>query len=104
MEDGFDLHHPLLQPGRDAYRDACSVVWAAFPDSTIEILDLIAEDDLVMARWVDRGTHTGDFMGMEPTGRAYEKHGITLFRVRDGRLAEAWFQEDVQAFQQQLFS
>jgi steroid delta-isomerase-like uncharacterized protein len=104
MEESFVVHHPLMEPGRDSYREACTGYWGAFPDATVEILDLVAEDDRVAARWSERGTHSGEFMGMAPTGRKYDKEGITIFRLSNGRLAEAWLQEDVTAFQQQLFS
>ena len=70
----------------------------------VEVLDLLAENDRVMVRYIERGTHTGDLMGLPPTGRSYEKHGFALYRVADGRLAECWLQEDDLGFQQQLFS
>ena len=88
MEDGFVIHHPLVEPGRDGYRGGCAAWWAAFPDARVEIFDLFGKGDRVAARWVERGTHTGEFSGMAPTGRTFELRGISLFRVRDGRLAE----------------
>jgi len=63
----------------------------------------VAEGDRVAARYVDRGTHLGDFLGIAPSGRSYAKHGLALYRVEQDRLVEAWFQEDDAAFQQQLF-
>ena len=103
MADDFVLHHPLVQPGRSNYADALAMIWAGFPDLHVEVLDLVAEDDRVVARYVERGTHTGDFVGMPPSGKSYEKHGFSLYRLADGKLAEAWMQEDDQGYQQQLF-
>ena len=103
MADDFLLHHPLVQPGRSNYVAALEVLWAGFPDVNVELLDLVAEDDRVVARYVERGTHTGEFFGLPPSGRSYAKHGFALYRVADGRLAEAWMQEDDQGYQQQLF-
>jgi predicted ester cyclase len=91
------------RPARTAYADAVAVLWSGFPDLAVEVLDLVAENDRVVARYIERGTHTGDFMGLAPTARSYEKHGFTLYRLDGGRLAEAWLQEDDQGYQQQLF-
>jgi predicted ester cyclase len=103
MGDGFDLHHPSIAPGRANYRAAVDVLRDGFPDLREEILDVVAEGDRVAVRYVERGTHLGDFMGIPPTGKAYEKHGFALYRIADGKLAEAWFQEDDLGFQQQVF-
>jgi predicted ester cyclase len=103
MVDEFTLHSSVVRPGRSNYVAALAVAWAAFPDYRVELLDLVAEGDRVAARYVDRGTHLGDFLGIAPSGRSYAKHGLALYRVEQDRLVEAWFQEDDAAFQQQLF-
>ena len=103
MSESFVLHHPLVAPGRDAYVAAVESLWAAFPDLRVEVLDLVAEDDKVVARYIERGTHRGEFLGLAPTGRAYEKHGFTLYRVERSVLAEAWLQEDDLSYQAQVF-
>ena len=103
MAEDFVLHHPLVEPGRTSYAAALEMLHAGFPDLRVEVLDLVAEDDRVVVRYIERGTHTGDFVGIPPTGRCYEKHGFALYRVADGRLAEAWMQEDDQGYQRQLF-
>jgi steroid delta-isomerase-like uncharacterized protein len=103
MSEEFVLHHPLVAPGRAAYAEAVAALWSGFPNLAVEVLDLVAENDRVVARYIERGTHTGDFMGLPPTARSYQKHGFTLYRLDSGRLAEAWLQEDDQGYQQQLF-
>ena len=97
LDENLVIHHPQMPPGREAYVQGCAAYWAAFPDAHTEIVDLIAEDDRVVARWVERGTHKGEFVGVPPTGRTYEKEGISIYRVQDGRLAEVWLQEDASA-------
>jgi predicted ester cyclase len=103
MAEGFVLHHPQVRPGRAGYAEACEAMWSGFPDVGVEVLDMVAEGDRVAVRYVERGTHTGMFMGMAPSGRRYEKHGFVLYRMEDGRLAEAWYQEDDLGYQRQLF-
>jgi predicted ester cyclase len=63
---------------------------------------MIAEDDCVAAHFVVRGRHTGDFLSFEATGREFEFSGIAIYRIANGRLAEAWYGEDTLGWFQQL--
>lgn len=63
---------------------------AGFDGSTFEIDDLVAEGDRVAVRWTMRGTHTGEYFGIPPTGARVALHAIVIFRVVDGQLAELW--------------
>ena len=63
---------------------------AAFPDWRFDLRALVAEGDLVVAHMPYRGTFTNPLMGLDPTGRAAEVDEMVIFRVRDGRIAEAW--------------
>ena len=62
----------------------------AFPDATCSAEQLVAEGDSVTARWTCRGTNTGVGQGLPATGKAVVVHGITIFRVKEGKLAEEW--------------
>lgn len=67
----------------------------SFPDFRMEIVDLIAEGDTVVAHFTCSGTHTGEWLGVAPTGRRFENvDEIYLFRVRDGKLRSAIGVED----------
>lgn len=55
---------------------------------TVTIEDTVAEGDRVAVRVTWRGTHTGTFAGMAPTGRTFRTTGIGLFRIQDGRVSE----------------
>jgi predicted ester cyclase len=65
------------------------MVRAAFnPRFTIE--HLIAEGDKVAVMWANEGTHVGDWFGFTPTGKTVSTHGVDVYLLRDGRLAEHW--------------
>jgi steroid delta-isomerase-like uncharacterized protein len=67
----------------------------SFPDFRMEIVDLIAEDDRVVAHFTCSGTHEGVWLGYPPTGRRFEGvDEIYIFQVKDGRLVSATAVED----------
>jgi len=41
----------------------------AFPDWRWQVLEVLFDGELIIARYADTGTHTGLFQGIEPTGR-----------------------------------
>jgi steroid delta-isomerase-like uncharacterized protein len=74
----------------------------AFPDITFAVDEMVAEGDLVATRWTATGTHHGDFMGFEPTGRQATIGGMTIQRFKDGRIVEGWTQQDALSLLRQL--
>ncbi len=67
----------------------------SFPDFRMEIVDLIAEGDKVVAHFTCSGTHEGEWMGHPPTGRRFEAvDEIYIFFVRHGKLTWATAVED----------
>ena len=68
---------------------------SAFPDFEMEIVELIAEGETVVAHFRCSGTHRGEWLGVPATGRRFEGvDEIYLFRVRDGKLVAATGVED----------
>ena len=68
---------------------------ASFPDVHMEIVELIAEGDTVVGRFTCSATHLGQWLGQAPTGRRFERvDEVGIFRLRDGRIADAWSLED----------
>lgn len=53
----------------------------ALPDLELTIDDLIAEGDRVVARFVARGSHRGELMGIPPTGRSVSFSGMYVYRL-----------------------
>jgi len=68
---------------------------SAFPDFEMEIIELIGEDDTVVAHFRCSGTHRGEWLGVPPTGRRFENvDEIYIFHVRDAKLVSAFGVED----------
>jgi steroid delta-isomerase-like uncharacterized protein len=75
----------------------------SFPDFTMEIVGLIAEEDRVVAHFKCSGTHEHDWLGYPGTGRRFEGvNEIYIFRVKDGKLVAATAIEDNLTRLQQL--
>jgi steroid delta-isomerase-like uncharacterized protein len=74
----------------------------AFPDIEVVVEDTIAEGDRVAARCTVRATHAGDSLGFAATQKPMEITGMTIVRVRDGQIVEAWNNFDFMGMFQQL--
>ncbi len=65
-----------------------------------EMLD--AGADTVITRWTGSGTHTGELMGIAPTGKSVNVDGIWMHRIADGKIVETWNVWDTLGMLQQL--
>lgn len=95
MVDGFVAtdyrnHNAFVADGREANRQFWAAFFAAFPDLTATMEDLVVSGDRVVGRFVYRGNHQGDFMGIPATGRPIEMRSIDIWRVADGMFVEHW--------------
>ncbi len=75
----------------------------AFPDLENTIEDMVAEGDEVVVRFKARGTHQGETEAFgPPTGERMEITGITIKRLSEGKIVEAWTNFDALGMMQQL--
>ncbi|MEO6351167.1 MAG: ester cyclase [Candidatus Limnocylindrales bacterium] len=81
-------------PGAAGQAKVAKDLRAAFSDLRFHVDLILAEDDLVAARWTAIGTHTGPLGATAPTGNRVEFSGVNVFRVRDGKVAEIWNHRD----------
>jgi steroid delta-isomerase-like uncharacterized protein len=81
--------------GPQALKEVFGRLRRAFPDLHITVEDVIAEGDKVVGRNSVTGTHRGEYMGLQPTGKSVTYNEIFIFRFVDGRIAETWGVVDV---------
>ena len=101
----YVLHDPMLPEdlyGPEGLKRYAAMTLGAFPDARVTVEDQVAEGDKVVSRWTAAGTHTGDLMGIPPTGRRIEVSGITINRFSGGKIAEDWYQSDDLEMMRQL--
>jgi predicted ester cyclase len=75
---------------------------AAFPDRRVDIEDLVATGDRVVARAVLHATHTGALGTISPTGRKVWLASTIIYRFEGGRVVEEWEIFDKLGMYQQL--
>lgn len=85
--DYFDHTHKV---DLDGLKQLFEMGFQAFPDWYETIEDIIAEGDKVWIRVSYTGTHTGEFMGLPPTGNKVNSEAVDIYRIADGKLAEYW--------------
>jgi steroid delta-isomerase-like uncharacterized protein len=93
---------PGLPPGPEGLKLIFAGLRAAFSDLHYTIEDLITEGDKVVTRWTMRGTHTGELMGIPPSGTHVTVGGIQIERIVDGKIVEHWRKSDELGLMQQL--
>jgi steroid delta-isomerase-like uncharacterized protein len=102
--DGFVSHNmpPGFPEGREGVKRFFETFRDAFPDVTVEIDELVEDGDRVAVATTFTGTHTGELMGMAPTGRRVAVTGIDIVRVEDGRIVEHRGLTDIAGLMRQL--
>ncbi len=77
---------------------------ASFPDWTETVVDIFADGDRVVSRFISRGTNLGEFLGKPATGKRVEVSEICVRHFSDGKIAELWVHPDIISMQRQLSS
>ena len=101
IAEDYVNHNPFVAGGREGNRQFWTAFFAALPDLSATIEDLVVAGDRVVGRFVYRGTHTGDLMGIPASGNSVEMRSIDIWRVQDGLFVEHWDELNLlQVFQQ----
>ncbi|MCX4995414.1 ester cyclase [Streptomyces longwoodensis] len=88
--------------GLDAVR-AEFRMWRGAFDFVFTVEDLVAQSGRACARWTWNATHTGDFLGIAPTGERVAMTGMTMCGFGpDGKITELWWQHDQLGLMRQL--
>ncbi len=105
LADDFVEHEELpgLEPTKDGVQTFFRMQLAAFPDMRMDVQDIVADGDKVVARVRYTGTHQGEFQGMPATGKSVDAQLVDIFRFDDaGRVGEHWGVMDLMTMMQQL--
>jgi steroid delta-isomerase-like uncharacterized protein len=102
---GDYVDHTPSNPGMSGLENVKRSIanWrTAFPDTSSVVDDIIAEGDIVAARWTTRATHRGEFLGVATTDKQIAVGWFGMFRLSDGKVVESWDTFNVTEMMQQL--
>jgi steroid delta-isomerase-like uncharacterized protein len=71
--------------GPEGARQALNMLFTGFPDLRIEVEQLLASGNHVIARLRMTGTHKGNFAGVAPTNKSVSWQSCSVVELRDGK-------------------
>lgn len=95
------LHHtPAAGMSSDklGFKQELTIRFIAYADLQYTVNQSIVQGDRVIVHWSACATHPGGLIGKRgihiPTGRKLRWSGMTMARLRDGRIEELWTYQD----------
>jgi predicted ester cyclase len=86
---------PGQAAGVEGVKQFCAAMRAAMSHLQVDIEHMLAEGDRVVTHVSIRGTHTGDLMGIAPTGKDVVLRLSDIVRIVNGKAVERWGVEDL---------
>jgi steroid delta-isomerase-like uncharacterized protein len=80
--------------GIEAYKTLFRTFVSAYPNLKITVEDTVSEGDKIAARCRVSATHAGEGLGVAPTQQPVEFTGMTIVRIKDDKIIEAWNEFD----------
>jgi steroid delta-isomerase-like uncharacterized protein len=96
------IRNPEERRGLETWKRGFGAFRDAFPDARFTPDEILATDDKVVIRWTMRGTHRGEYAGAAPTGKQVTSWGISVYRIANGKVVEAWVGSDDLGLLQQI--
>ena len=93
---------PEPMRGPTGYLAIIGMMREGFPDIQWTLEEMIAEGDMVAARFTMRGTHQGAFFGVPPTGKPIVVQAMNFYRLAGGQFVEERGQPDLLSLLQQI--
>jgi steroid delta-isomerase-like uncharacterized protein len=104
-DDDFVEHDetPGLEPTKAGVLQFFGMFMTAFPDLRMDPEQIFVDGDKVAVYFRSTGTNTGEFMGLPPTGKRIDVHGLDIVRFGDdGKAREHWGLFDAMGMMRQL--
>lgn len=90
MAENYIDHSPAAARSNKDAVGILKIVAGQFSDLKVTVLDAFAEGDMVATRVLYEGVHTGECMGVAPTGRKITFEALENFRLEQGVIVESW--------------
>ena len=73
-----------------------------FSNISFTIVDVFGQGNKIVKHWNFKGTHTGELFGISATGNEVDFDGVTIVKIKDGKIAQEQDFFDNLEFMQQL--
>lgn len=101
--DHWSPSAPDLPKGAAGVKMLAAMFRAAMPDYRMAIDLMFADEEKVVGRFTQSGTHTGgDLMTMKATGRKATWTEIGVLQIQNGKIVKSWYEVDMLAMIRQL--
>jgi predicted ester cyclase len=90
ITDNWIEHQDNLKGGKEVLKKAILGLERAFSDRKYTLINYSVNGDIVWVHYKFSGTHTGPFMGYEPTGKEIVIDVMDIARIENDRLVEHW--------------
>jgi len=101
--EDYSVGTPYPTPfDRETLKELLTIYFNAFPDAQFAASDFITEGDKIAWRDHLTGTHTGEMMGIPPTGRKVDVWGMGTGEMRDGKACRHYSVFDNLGLMQQI--
>ena len=89
------IDHSATAPGLENFKKYLAMITSVFPDVSVTVEDIFADDHKVAARLTVRGTQSGPFRGFLPTNRQATWSGMDIIHISsNGKIIERWSERD----------
>lgn len=94
---------PATSSDYEKAKATIAIIHAAFPDSKTEVINTVAEGDMVVVHSYFNATNSGSFLGMPPTNKKVHIEQVDIVRFdANGKCVEHWGVMDQLVMMQQL--
>jgi steroid delta-isomerase-like uncharacterized protein len=74
--------------GIAAFRDYYKNYLVGFSEIKFTVVDAFGQDDRIVKHWKFEGKHTGVFFGIPATGKSVNVEGVTLVKMKNGKVIQ----------------
>ena len=98
----IELFSDEVAHGPEGLKSAAADWRGAFPDFSLTLNELLAEDDKAACQWTFKGTHKGELKGTPATGKTVKITGLSILDLTDGKITRETVAADMLGLMKQL--
>lgn len=85
-ENVIGISSPENMVGIDAFKAYYQNFLIGFSERSFEIVNVFGQNDNIIKHWRFKGKHTGDFFGIPATAKSVNIEGVTLVKMKNGKI------------------